>query len=176
MPLKPGSDRKTISSNIAEMVNSGRPQKQAVAAALNNARRKASGGLVGPMNGSTSGRADKRPIKAPAGAFIVPSDIVSSIGGGNTMAGQKSLANRFKKSKISGAIGAKLKTPAGMNFARGGAVPIKISDGEFIVSPEDVADVGGGDLDHGHRVLSEFVKQTRAKTISHLKSIPDPEQ
>lgn len=33
MPLKPGSDRKTLSANIAELVRSGRPQKQAVAIA-----------------------------------------------------------------------------------------------------------------------------------------------
>lgn len=40
MPLKTGSDKATISHNIREMVASGHPQKQAVAAALSNARRK----------------------------------------------------------------------------------------------------------------------------------------
>jgi hypothetical protein len=39
MPLKRGSDRATVSANIREMRASGYPQRQAVAAALNNARR-----------------------------------------------------------------------------------------------------------------------------------------
>jgi hypothetical protein len=34
MPLKKGSSRKTVSSNIEEMMKSGRPQKQAVAASM----------------------------------------------------------------------------------------------------------------------------------------------
>jgi hypothetical protein len=37
MPLTPGSSRATISKNIREMIASGYPQKQAVAASLHNA-------------------------------------------------------------------------------------------------------------------------------------------
>jgi hypothetical protein len=36
-PLKPGSSKKTIASNIAELRRSGRPQDQAVAIAMHEA-------------------------------------------------------------------------------------------------------------------------------------------
>ena len=39
MPLAPGSDKETISSNISEMEKSGHPHDQSVAAALENARK-----------------------------------------------------------------------------------------------------------------------------------------
>lgn len=39
MPLKKGKSKKVISSNIREMMESGYPQKQAVAASLSNARK-----------------------------------------------------------------------------------------------------------------------------------------
>lgn len=39
MPLKKGTGKKVISRNIEEMVHSGHPQKQAVAAALDEVRK-----------------------------------------------------------------------------------------------------------------------------------------
>ena len=37
MPLKSGKSQATISKNIREMINSGHPRKQAIAAAMNKA-------------------------------------------------------------------------------------------------------------------------------------------
>ncbi len=43
MPLKKGSSKEIISENIKELIHSGRPQKQAIAIALSEARRTGKG-------------------------------------------------------------------------------------------------------------------------------------
>lgn len=135
----------------------------AIRRALDTARRYATGGrvLVGPVMGDTGGRADELPVEVPAGAYVIPADIVAYLGEGNTMAGMGRLKEMFGES-------------LSPERAAGGAVPILISDGEFVVSPEQVAAKGGGDLERGHKVLDAMVLKLRKAHIDTLKSLPGP--
>jgi hypothetical protein len=51
--------------------------------------------VVGAINTSTPGRADYHPTHVPPGSYVMPADIVSQIGEGNTAAGQSILAKMF---------------------------------------------------------------------------------
>jgi hypothetical protein len=61
-------------------------------------------------------------------------------------------------------------------FANGGTVPIVAAGGEYVIPPHAVAGFGKGSLDTGHRVLDEFVKHVRAKTIKTLQKLPGPKK
>jgi len=72
--------------------------------------------------------------------------------------------------------------PADMPYtarATGGAtdgVPIVAAGGEYVIPPEDVVHIGGGDLDNGHKILDSFVKKMRQKTIKTLQNLPGPKK
>jgi hypothetical protein len=134
-----------------------------VKGAISKARAKlATGGLVG----HTGGRSDELPVKAAEGSYVIPADVVSALGEGNTMAGNKILFGRFP-----GALGGGVKKP---HLARGGAVDIVVSDGEFIIPPDEVAKLGKGDLGYGHEILDSFVTNTRKQHIQTLAALPGP--
>jgi hypothetical protein len=119
---------------------------------------------VGPLHSDVPGRTDHLNISVPEGAFVVPADLVAFEGDGNSIAGLKALQQKFPRSNP--------KTAR----ADGGRVPIAAAGGEFIVSPEDVMAIGGGDLNRGHAALDAWVVQRRKEGIQHLAKLPPPER
>ncbi len=215
MPLTLGTSNATKKSNIIEMMDSGRPQDQAVAAAMRMARetrkKRAEGGATkpttmhhsGPIMSSVAGRTDHLNMHVPDGAYVLPADIISAMGEGNTMAGfkiaknlPKLFAETFYGKKRAGAgmpmgVGSTpYSAPKGAPYdqepmpndapephAEGGkarGVPIIAAGGEHIYTPQEVMMFGNGDLATGHAVLDAWVPHFRAETIKTLKKLPGP--
>lgn len=118
----------------------------------------------GSLRGKTPGRSDVLNISVPAESFVVPADAVSAIGDGNTESGLAALEKMFPQVAEGRANGG----------VAGSKVPIVAAAGEFIVHPEHVKRVGGGDVKKGHKALETMVKTIRAKTIKKLKGLPSP--
>jgi hypothetical protein len=183
MPLSRGKSQKTISHNIAEMSKT-HPRDQAIAAALSTARKhRAFGGHTpafmkqpvnpgaeviheGPIHSPVSGRTDHLPMHVASGSYVIPADIISAMGEGNTMSGFKQM------NQILSGAGPSPKADGG----RVPAVPIVAAGGEYVVTPHEVTWAGDGDLDTGHAVLDNFVTEMRAKTIKTLKALPGPKK
>lgn len=171
MPLIKSASKAAVSKNIATEMNAGKKQAQAVAIALNIARKaRANGGgvHVGPLMGATAGRADAIKTKVPDGSHVIPADICAALGQGNNAHGQKILFGMFPWSKP-----LKARKP---KYSDGGAVPVMLSDGEFVVSPQDVARIGDGNAENGHQILDHFILHVRNQNINNLKNLPGPEK
>jgi hypothetical protein len=223
MPLIKSASKAAIGQNIREMSKT-HPHDQAVAAALDTARRASrdSGGPLpglasvpgvrplqqlsgapsqkihtGPIHSSVAGRTDHLPVATPSGSFVLPADIVSGMGDGNTMAGFKVIKRMFAGNPYSQANGpyphnkgasTKGTSPYGLGSgpygaelsgsrAKGGKtseVPVVVAGGEFTLTPDEVLMAGDGDLERGHRVLDDFIVRYRKKLIKTLSKLPGP--
>ena len=182
MPLLKGKGQKTISKNISELVHTGRPQKQAVAIALDTARRAlAEGGGAdrkvhhGPINVAIPGRTDRLPVHVYSGSYVIPADIVSGLGEGNTLAGNEVIKRMFfdKQNRAAGGMAGKYGLHGHYHQPRN-TVPVIVAGGEYIIPPEIVEELGNGDEEKGHAVLDAFVKSQRKILRKKLGALPGP--
>lgn len=148
---------------------------------------------VGPIHSSVAGRTDHLPVHVWSGSYVIPADIISAMGEGNTMAGFKVAKQVFETpSYMKGAPGASTigtgmpgaqsipdlpeKRASGGEVEDKEAVPVVLAGGEYVIHPDHVERIGGGDLDLGHRRLDQFVKAMRAKAIATLAKLPGPKK
>jgi hypothetical protein len=118
-------------------------------------------------------------MHVPSGSYVIPADIISAMGEGNTMAGFKVANTIFSPvPNMSGTPGsdAQLGLPGKAEGGPISAVPIVAAGGEYVIDPKDVARLGNGDMDQGHLILDSFVKKMRRKTVDTLRKLPGPKK
>lgn len=213
MPLEKSGTKSAISANIREMSKT-HSHDQAVAAALHTAdmARKQHRALGGPtwemkqdakemfhpgglINSHVAGRTDHLPLSVPAGAYVVPADVTSGIGQGNSLNGAKILDQMFHMAAPygthTGPYGMSKSKPShthstiphkpNLHFkeggvpedAEGGWVPIMAAGGEYVILPEDIKKKFD-DLKRGHAILDRWLVNQRKKHIKTLKGLKGP--
>ena len=165
---------------IVDFLKSGAPQEDAVALAMEEVKKRASGGSAmgakrdsgkvapkaGLIHSDVPGRTDEHPTNVPEGSYVIPAAVVSGLGQGNTMAGSSILDEVFEIKRASG----------GAVEGSGNIVPIIVAGGEYIVPPSIVMRAGSGDMKLGHKRLDEFVKHEMDKLVKTLKHLPGPKK
>lgn len=214
------------------------------------------GGLI---DSHIPGRTDKIPMKVQPGSYVLPADIPSALGQGNTKAGSEILKKMFThsayglepmkakghefkyphsifKHKDGGKVKAEKALPEdhqlGMKVPKGGSMcanckflaspttcgnegfvkwnggpklpfpadeyccdnyghtkakgkadggendhaSIIAAGGEYIIHPDDVKEVGHGDMAAGHKTLDRFVLHTRKEHIRTLRKLKPPKK
>lgn len=150
---------------------------------------------AGMIHSPIPGRTDKIGMNVRGGSYVLPADVVSGMGQGNSMAGASALNKLFGQ----GPYGDKMRgfgTPkvnfghpmrmasmrmpriakAGGVEAGGDHVPIVAAGGEYVIPPEVVKRIGGGDMKHGHEILDHLVLHIRKKTIHEMKHLKGPKK
>lgn len=155
----------------------------------------------GLINSMGAGRTDIHNMNVPSGSYVMPADVVSGLGEGNTMAGAN-VIDKMMHSMPYGIQEAKLghgrgpppapafklynsppALPASETEKRGGApksnhgepVPIVVAGGEVLLHPGTIIQKFG-DLKKGHAILDKFVLNARKKNIEDTKKLKGPKR
>lgn len=118
----------------------------------------------GYIHGTTGGRTDNKDISVGSGSYVVPADVLSGIGEGNSHAGWAAIAKEYG-----------LMPHKADGGSVGQPVDIVAASGEGVLPPQAII-AKHGDLDTGHKILDAMVKHVRSKTIKKLKSLPGPKR
>lgn len=142
----------------------------------------------GPILSAVPGRTDAHKTHVPSGSYVIPADIVSGRGQGNTLAGAHALQKLFKMGPY-GAGSPQLKRGPGAPHApivkmradggetddnTGTPVRVNLAGGEIVVPPENLMDVVHPDLKSAHGIMDAWVLHERKLLRKTLAKLPGP--
>jgi hypothetical protein len=153
----------------------------------------------GLLHSSIAGRTDRLPLAVATQSYVIPADVVSGLGSGNTLAGANILNAALKTGPYGTGLEHQIRghgpprapapPPSVMReltsgLAHGGQphptkhdkVSIVAAGGEFVVPPEVVHRIGGGDFKRGHDILDGMVKRVREHQRKWLSKAPPPKR
>ena len=149
----------------------------------------------GPILSAVPGRTDAHFTHVPSGSYVIPADIVSGRGEGNTLAGANALQKMFKMGpygsgmpKLGGHSSMPRPPKLGALASGGGKygnhvgkpVKVKLAGGEIVVPPEHVLETMQRvtkrklTLDEAHRIMDAWILNERKKLRKTLAGLPGP--
>lgn len=133
----------------------------------------------GFLHSTIPGRTDRLATRVKSGSHIIPADVVSSLGQGNSLAGARHLDMTMRALPTAG-------------FARGGSPsashrspphhrpeshePVLLAGGEYVIDPHEVVAIGGGDAKRGHDILDRMIVRVRRKEAKKMLKLPGPKK
>jgi len=151
----------------------------------------------GPINTAVPGRTDRHHMNVKNGSYVIPAEVVSGIGQGNTAAGHNAINALFPKTKLHAGHAPKMggvphqakammhqmhMPRMAMPSAHGGAAEddpehpeIVAAGGEHVLTPEQVI-ARYGDLEKGHDILDKLMVMLHEQHIKDLKKYPGPKK
>ena len=150
--------------------------------------------MHGPVLSAVSGRTDAHKTAVPSGSYVIPADIVSGRGQGNTLAGMNVLQRMFKMGPYgTGAGGIKpgrsmpgMMRPPKMQSIMGASgggkqhgpigkpTPVHLAGGELVVPPDKLMEVVHPNLKMAHEIMDKWVIKERKKLRAKLGKLPGP--
>lgn len=141
---------------------------------------------TGPLVSTVPGRTDLHFTHVPSGAYVIPADIVSAHGQGNTLAGMEKLHKLFNLHQHNSHTMPKFPSRA-KSMAKGGhdkhvgkPVPVKLAGGEIVLPPSAVHETMERlhgrklSLDEAHKHMDKWVVNERKKLRKTLAKLPGP--
>ena len=140
---------------------------------------------TGPILSAVPGRTDRHAVNVPSSSYVIPADVVSGRGQGNTLAGMNAMQHMFRMAGGGDrAMGLpRPPKPMAMMHSGGGKkgghrvgdpVPVILAGGEFVVPPDRLMEVVHPNLDEAHRIMDSWILLERKKHRDTLAKLPGP--